>query len=104
MDLWPDEASRPDDLTAKQLDPHRLLMSDLLSQWHANLGWSYSHGRFPGINLDTANPPGFAGLNQLYGDGRVEWKGVHQFDLQQLNIFSASIGLVRGNDGDTSFY
>ena len=59
VDLWPNEASRPDDLTAKQLDPHGLLMSDVLSQWHVNLGWSYSHGRFPGINLDTGKPPEF---------------------------------------------
>jgi prepilin-type N-terminal cleavage/methylation domain-containing protein len=104
VDLWPDQASRPQDLTARGLDPRRLLMSDVLSEWHMNNGWTYSHGRRPGINLDTGFPPGFSGLNQLYGDGRVVWKNANQFDLHHLNNANNSIGLVHGNSGDTSFY
>ena len=70
-------------------------MSDVLSEWHVTQGWTYNHGRQPGINLDTGSPPGFAWLNQLYGDGRVVWKKAVQ---------RALLGLVRGNLGDTSFY
>lgn len=104
VDTWADQASRPQDLTEIRLDPTRLLMSDVLSQWHVTEGWTYNHGRQPGINLDTGKPPGFAGLNQLYGDGRVVWKKAMEFDLPRLNSANPSIGLVYGNLGDTSFY
>jgi hypothetical protein len=69
-----------------------------------NHGWTYNHGRHPGVNLDTGYPPGFTGLNQLYGDGRVIWKNVGQFDMHHLNNTNNSIGLVYGNLGDTSYY
>ena len=79
-------------------------MSDVLSQWHVNLGWTYNHGRRPGINLDTGFPPSFTGLNQLYGDGHVEWKKASQFDLSHLDSSNNATGLVHGNQGDTSYY
>ena len=104
VDLWPDQASRPQDLTGHDLTSTGLLMSDALGQWHVNLKWSYNHGRNPGISVDAASPPGFSGLNQLYGDGRGEWKNLNKFDVNHLNSANKSIGWVLGNLGDICFY
>ena len=104
VDVWkPGAASRPDDLTARQLAPDRLLMSDLLSHWHADDSWSYNHGRRPGINTDRA-PPAFSGLNQLFGDGRVVWKSVSQFDVPNLVPSNPAVGVVRAYSTDASYY
>jgi len=103
-DVWkPSEASRPQDLTAKELAPERLLLSDLLSHWHVDDSWSYNHGKRPGINTDRA-PPAFTGLNQLYGDGRVVWKPVRQFDVPNLNPGNNAIGVVRAFSTDATYY
>jgi len=105
VDLWkPNEATRPQDLTERELDPNRLLMSDVLSQWHVNNAWTYNHGRAPGINGDANPIPSFTGLNQLYGDGRVVWKNVGKFDVSHLNNGNAAIGLVRAFSTDTTYY
>ena len=104
VDVWkPGAASRPQDLMAKGMVSDRLVMSDLLSQWHVDSSWSYNHGKRPGINTDRA-PPGFAGLNQLYGDGRVVWKSVQKFDLSNLNAGNNSIGVVHAYSTDATYY
>ena len=104
VDLWPPAAaSRPDDLTAKTLAPGRLLMSDLLAHWHVDDSWSYNHGKRPGINTDRA-PAAFAGLNQLFGDGRVVWKSVKKFDMPNLVPSNPNAGVVRAYSTDATYY
>lgn len=104
VDVWkPGEASRPEDLTEKEPACARLLMSDLLSNWHVDNSWSYNHGKHPGINTDPG-PPAFSGLNQLYGDGRVAWKSVKKFDVPNLDSGNNSIGVVRAYSSDATFY
>lgn len=104
VDVWSaGAASRPQDLTGKTLVSDRVLMSDLLSQWHVDSSWSYNHGRHPGINTDRA-PAAFSGLNQLFGDGRVLWKPVSQFDVPNLNSGNNSIGVVRAYATDATYY
>jgi prepilin-type N-terminal cleavage/methylation domain-containing protein len=104
VDLFtPNEATRPQDLTARELAPDRMLMSDLLSIFQGNT-WSYCHGKRPGIQKDTGTVPGFTGLNELYGDGRVEWKSVNKFNLNTLNSANNSIGMVRAYSVDATFY
>jgi hypothetical protein len=95
--------ARLDDLSQKGLDANRLLMSDLLSQWHVDNSWSYNHGLHPGINTD-ATPPKFSGLNELFGDGRVDWKSVKKFDLPNLNIGNTNTGVVRAFATDATYY
>ena len=104
VDLWKlNQANRPQDLTARELAPDRLLMSDRLSHWHVDDSWSYNHGKRPGINADRA-PPAFTGLNQLYGDGRVTWKAVKRFDVMDWNPGTTSNGVVRAYSTDATFY
>ena len=103
-DLWkPNEAPHPEDLTQKGLASDKLLMSDLLYQFHLDKSWSYNHGRRPGISTDPG-PPVFTGLNQLYGDGRVTWKSVKKFDVPNLKSGNNTIGLVRDYSISTTFY
>jgi prepilin-type N-terminal cleavage/methylation domain-containing protein len=103
VDVWtPYEATHPQDLTRKELVSDRLLMSDLLSHWNFDNSWSYNHGKRPGINTDPG-PPAFAGLNQLYGDGRVAWKPAGKF-LTPLNPNNSSIPMVRAYSTDSTFY
>jgi prepilin-type N-terminal cleavage/methylation domain-containing protein len=104
VDLWkPNVATHPEDLTAKDLAPGRLLMSDVLTTYHVGNVWSYNHGRRPGLNSDPG-PPAFTGLNQLYGDGRVLWKSVKQFDVPNLNSANNAVGVVRAYASDATFY
>ena len=104
VDVWkPNQANRPQDLTGKDLAPGRLLMSDLLSHWHFDDSWSYNHGRRPGINTDRP-PPAFTGLNQLHGDGRVDWKPIKRFDVLNWNPGTTSNGVVRAYSTDATFY
>lgn len=104
VDRWhSNAASRPQDLTAKELASDRLLMSDLLSHWHVDDSWSYNHGKQPGINTDRA-PAAFAGLNHLFGDGRVVWKPSRLFDVPNLNPANNAIGVVRAYSTDATYY
>jgi hypothetical protein len=104
VDLWqPGAASHPEDLTAKSPEANRLLMSDALAQWHVGNMWLYNHGRRPGVFIDSS-PPGFTGLNQLFGDGRVVWKPVKKFDVPNLNSGNNAVGVVRAYATDATFY
>jgi prepilin-type N-terminal cleavage/methylation domain-containing protein len=95
-------ASHPGDLTAKELLSERLLMSDILFLWNYDSGYYYNHGRKP--NSGEKPMPNFSGLNQLFGDGRVEWKSHRRFDRTKLNPSNQDIGWVKGYSIDTSFY
>ena len=104
VDVWrPGQATQPDDLTAKELRSDRLLMSDVLVWWDYGKLWSYNHGKRPGIVQDPG-PPGFDGLNQLYGDGRVSWKSAKHFDLPALYARTLTNGMVRATAGGITFY
>ena len=104
VDLWqPGAASHPEDLTAKNLASERLLMSDVLAIWHVGNLWSYNHGRLSGIQKDPG-PPGFTGLNQLFGDGRVVWKPMKKFDVPNLNSGNNAVGVVRAYSTDATYY
>ena len=106
VDLWTSrEASQPQDLTANVLDPRRLLMTDVLNfaPYQGNT-WSYNHGKSPGFFLDFGAVPSFNGMNELYGDGRVFWKSVTQFNLLNLNSANDAVGQIRAYGTDSTFY
>jgi prepilin-type N-terminal cleavage/methylation domain-containing protein len=96
------QASRPWDLTGNELLPDRLLMTDSLFHWNVDDSYYYNHGMHP---WQPEKPLRYLnGLNELYGDGRVLWKSVRQFDLKTLNPNNPFIGWVKGYSSDTSFY
>jgi prepilin-type N-terminal cleavage/methylation domain-containing protein len=106
VDRWTTrEATRPQDLTAKELAPDRLLMSDVLNfaPYQGNT-WSYNHGKKPGFFHDFGPTPSFTGLNQLYGDGRVVWKSAGRFNVTSLVSGNNSVGQVRAYGTDSDFY
>ena len=79
-------------------------MSDILNNSPGNGGWGYNHGKNPGTTHDLAPIPAITGLNELYGDGRVVWKGVARFDLNALTSANNSVGQVRAYGAATTFY
>jgi hypothetical protein len=43
-------------------------------------------------------------LNQLFGDGRVVWKSVKQFDVPNLNVNNPKTGVVKAFSTDATYY
>jgi prepilin-type N-terminal cleavage/methylation domain-containing protein len=102
-DTWnPANASHREDLTERQLLADRLLSADILFLWNGNNQYTYNHGKNPWSS--DPSPPRFSGLNQLYGDSRIEWKGRRKFDIANLRPTNPNIGWVKGYSIDTSFY
>ncbi|MDB6121930.1 MAG: type secretion system protein [Pedosphaera sp.] len=112
VEMWKSgQATRPQDLTEKELRPDRLLMSDELNHWSATKGWTYNHGingprcADPSYNKMEVGPPNnVAGLNQLFGDGRVVWKSGNTMDKASISPANSAIGMVRAWSTDSTFY
>jgi len=107
----PGQATLPDLLTAQELSPNRLLMNDSYGFWHVTLAYSYSHGFHGGRGsdpsltpLELGAPNNLAGVNELYGDGRVSWKSANQMNKAAMAAFDPSTGMVRGYGSDVEFY
>ena len=103
VDKWENEASRPGDLTANELRADRLLASDIFYIWWVGSTWTFNHAPKPSWNVNTS-PEGMAGLNQLYGDGHVDWKSSRRFKFSELTLGTRNVGSVLGYGGSTSFY
>ena len=107
-DIWSaDAANRPGDMVGNRLSSDRLLLSDLLFNYSGDRRWYYNHGKNPGTTMGVGGattPLGITGLNQLYGDTHAIWKTATKLDAGNLSINSTTIGLVRGESTDTTFY
>lgn len=111
VELWPTQATKPQDLTEKELRADRLLMSDELFHWHVNDSWTYSHGERGPRNgyaadrkIETGTPENLAGLNQLFGDGRVVWKSGRTMNKATLSPSNPLAAFVRAYSTDSTFY
>ena len=112
VEKWrPGQATRPEDLTENELRNDRLLMSDVLWHWWVTDAWSFSHGiRGPrdsgGPLFDKGAPMGLAGLNQLFGDGRVVWKSGKTMNKAAISPLNPGLGMVPAslNALDVTFY
>jgi prepilin-type N-terminal cleavage/methylation domain-containing protein len=112
VEKWkPGQATRPQDLTENALRADRLLVSDQLSNWHVSGGWTYGHGLngprscMPEHNrLEVGQPMNLAGLNQLYGDGRVVWKPSSALNKATISPTNPNCGMVRAYSTDAIFY
>jgi prepilin-type N-terminal cleavage/methylation domain-containing protein len=106
VEKWkPNQATRPDDLTANELRPDRLLMSDRLYFWPVQRLWVYSHGNNgpPRDDSDPRGPYACNGLNQLYGDGHVLWKSGALLNKTAIANFDRTTGFVDAFNAQT-FY
>jgi prepilin-type N-terminal cleavage/methylation domain-containing protein len=86
-DGWPADgaASKPLELSGRNLTDQQLLMADTVFFWHG--GWSeprfmfgHTKGPRPVVYSQGRGYPGaapLAGTNRLYGDGHVEWYNRH---------------------------
>jgi len=112
VERWePDVADRPGDLTESQLRPDRLLMADSWFYWWGTEAWMYNHGvRRPALHYpqtpawQVKSIPQTAGLHQLYGDGRVEWRSARRLGLQTLPGQGAGVARVKGHGVEATYY
>ena len=90
------------DLTARELTGTRLVMADALV--HYSSGWEYNHGKYGyaipwdpvalasggydtgGAYLDDGDPE-ITGINKLFGDGHVIWRGAGEMDLVGMGLY-----------------
>jgi hypothetical protein len=107
----PGQATVPNLLTAQEPLANLILMNDEFNFWSATQGYGYSHG-FNGArsddpsanHMDYGPPNNLAGLNELYGDGRVAWKSANEMNTSAISPYNSSIGMVRGYSTDSEFY
>ncbi len=81
LDPWGAQfAMIPEDLAGRTFDAGRLLMADTMVVWGSTPDeYQYNHAKRPAIlsiwgSLIQYSPTNWEGSNQLYADGRVEWK------------------------------
>jgi len=93
-DLWgANHATRPDELTDRQMAAGRLLMADALYYFKPteDQSWWFNHGE---VSHSTHQPgwggpvqkgrPMILGTSQLTGDGAVRWKDRSEFDIDSM--------------------
>lgn len=118
-DLWPKYppagATHPHELTEKYLSSNRIVMADIFYYWAGNGGrWGYNHGvNGPSLHYSTteysddgANGMQATGINELFGDGHVNWKkaGDGKEFLDWDLIRSQQMPCVRGDYSDATYY
>ncbi|AQQ70232.1 type II secretion system protein G [Limihaloglobus sulfuriphilus] len=104
VDLWRDNTTEPEELTARNLSGDKLLMADAVYRWHNGGAWWYNHskGRSSvhqdkwGDNVEVGVPD-IAGTNQLFGDGSVIWKNGSEFEPELMNECSPDVAQVHAN-------
>jgi prepilin-type N-terminal cleavage/methylation domain-containing protein len=81
LDPWGAQvAMTPEDLAGKTFDSSRLLMADTMVVWGSTPDeYQYNHSKRPATlsvwgTLIQYSPTDWEGSNQLYADGRVEWR------------------------------
>ncbi len=112
LDLWPNNAAIPaGEVTGDRLEASAVLMADATFRWSGNGGWRFNHPARgnPSFFLATNTQfgaPQLAGQNELFGDGRAEWKPDSQFNKALMDIPSFGTGsrFARGGGSDATFY
>lgn len=100
---WPDgTTNRPDLLTDNTLHPDLLLMSDWLYYWWVGPALYYNHGKYPLTPQKSLR--GFAGSNQLFGDGHIVWKDMRKYDRLAIESNGTSPPAVNGFGGTRSYF
>ena len=108
-------APRWQDLVYRQFTADRLLMTDTLFRWWVSGLYSYNHGRrgwslfYTGYGVTPAcydsGPPAIAGLNELYGDGRVVWMPGNLLDTANMsNPYAVERRVMGGGATDANYY
>lgn len=109
VDLWPQYANRPQDITDHELSGHRLLMADTLYWWHVNNAWLYNHGGGGAVKEHSSGPtyignnPPITGIHVMMGDGSVRWKNPQDLETDIFGSAPANSRTVISPQ-DISYY
>ena len=115
VSLAPDSdksALADEELVDNQLEATRILMTDILyydasdREWrynHGPSGWAYNEVEY--MPRDGGDIPNISGVNQLFGDGHVDWKKASEFiHLDKMRIPSRYPGGRISAGGDTYYW
>ena len=93
------------DLQDGRLDGSKVLMCDYVYYNQQFSLWGYNHGKNGGsivgvgYGRQDSGPPEISGVNQLYGDGHVDWKkGERYFDKDALQARSPLVSWISYKD------
>jgi prepilin-type N-terminal cleavage/methylation domain-containing protein len=103
VDLWTQCATQPDTLTANELKPDRLLVSDTFYVWWVGRVWTFNHSPRPSWGEQT-DFSAMNGMNELFGDAHVEWKNAKKFDIKKMEAGGPTVPMVIGYGGSDSYY
>jgi prepilin-type N-terminal cleavage/methylation domain-containing protein len=106
------------ELTGRTLQAKQVVISDVINWDASSAAFRYNHGYkgwafaanldngMPVAYLDPGPAPLIRGVNECYGDGRVQWKDKNNFpDLKGMSIpTSYPYGAIQSGDGDTDYY
>lgn len=96
------------EITEDKLDVNRIVMADTLYRSNGSGSWIYNHGESSSSWLGDMGPqwgesnstdPDITGVNRLYGDGSVQWKGAESFDLIKMDAGAIDIPNCRWGAG-----
>ena len=95
IDLWPAFATNPNEISGRNISASKVLMADGLFRWWVTKGWKINHGLHGQstpywFKNPNPGPPQFAGINELFGHGHVEWKSSRLFDLPKMDLVQAT--------------
>ena len=102
-----------DELMGRQLDPGRILMSDIINYDHSSRAYRYNHSpngwayneNWRGMPPRDYGPdPLLSGINRLYGGGAVIWRKREQFDNLDKMCSPGSYPDGAVSHGDTFYY
>jgi prepilin-type N-terminal cleavage/methylation domain-containing protein len=116
-DIWGiTNATRPDDLTGRELTAGRIVMSDALYRWNAQGNpWWFNHGVENWSTHEEAwggprqYEPHITGTNRMTGDGAVAWRDPTPELIKEMrtpSLHGAWVSHGRGPNpsGDLNFY
>jgi prepilin-type N-terminal cleavage/methylation domain-containing protein len=109
VETWqPGMATRPQDLTEAELKADRLLMDDVVASWWVTGGWSFNHGTHGARNAGSGpletTLNSWAGMNELYGDGRAVWKSAKPLNKAAIMARNSSQPMVHCYTSDIVTY
>jgi prepilin-type N-terminal cleavage/methylation domain-containing protein len=109
VENWPAyQTTHPEDLTHKELTSEQILMTDWAGYWSGGDCFGFNHGRFGGRDSSIQplehNLDNLAGLNRLYGDGRVVWKNAKTYNREAILKREPEQAFVRGYASDYTIY
>ena len=91
--------THPGDFGGTTSGSQHLIMADALYNWEGELDYNHrtKEARYDLWEIvDAGDEPGIAGINKLWGDGSVKWKGRNEYQKPNANPSLVDISSFTG--------